>query len=205
MSEWGGVAALYDLQLPLERPALRTALDLADPLPQERLLDLGTGTAGVLRELARRHARPARVIGIDVSREMLARAPALPDGWELRLADARSLPFDDESFDVVTAAYLLHIVEETARPQIVRECARVLRAGGRLVTVTPAPPRSLLFARFLSVTGRPSGPFAGLRPLDPRPELSGCGFSVTGVRRVLRGYPSLCVLARRPEPSPTVA
>jgi ubiquinone/menaquinone biosynthesis C-methylase UbiE len=60
----------------LERRALATAADLAAPAKSERLLDVATGTGGLLRELSRRSARPAEVVGIDRSTSMLAVAAA---------------------------------------------------------------------------------------------------------------------------------
>jgi len=118
---------LYDPQLFLERPVLRSALDLADPGPNERLLDIATGTAGLLRELAPRTARPSVAIGVDRSPSMLAGAPVLPSGWRLLAADAERLPFTDGRFDVVTMAYLLHLLTRAGRGRVLREAARVLR------------------------------------------------------------------------------
>ena len=85
---------------------------------------------------------------------------------------------------------------------ILAELHRVLRAGGRLGVVTVAPPRSQLGAALSwpvrEAARRSRGALAGLRPLDPVPDLVGAGFRVTSQRRVDRGYPSLCVAAVRP-------
>lgn len=142
--DWDSRAAVYDWQLWLERPALAAALDLASTRPEERLLDLGTGTGALLRELARREERPHEAVGVDASAAMLARAPTLPAGWSLREADVTALPFPDASFEVVTAVYLLHVLERETRRGALVEARRVLAAGGRLVTVTPTAPRSAL-------------------------------------------------------------
>lgn len=195
---WHSVASVYDRQLALERPALRALLDLVSPLAGEGLLDVATGTAGVLRELRRRPGPPVRAVGLDSSPQMLAAAKDLPPEWELVHADARKLPFDDDSFDVATVAYLLHLVDRRDRDQILEEVARILRPGGRLATVTPALPRArlgrLLLKPVMAVAEASSGLAAGLRPLDPRSEL-GERFTVRRARWVNRGYPSLCVLA----------
>src|SRR5215216_311453 len=99
---------IYDWQLPLERAALATAAELAAVRPGERLLDLATGTGGLLRELVARGVRPGEAVGIDRSPSMFADARAsLPGGWSLVRGDARRPPFEDRSFDVVTACYLL--------------------------------------------------------------------------------------------------
>jgi ubiquinone/menaquinone biosynthesis C-methylase UbiE len=199
-SVWDRVSSRYDRQLWLERAAVRRALGLLAPQNQERVLDVGTGTGEVLRQLLR-HPGRREVIGIDLSEAMLARVPDLPAGWSVRVADARCLPFADGVFDAVTASYLLHVLPDADLPAVADEFRRVLRPGGRLVTVTPAvPPRGLL--RLLGIaldrlaTRRPSR-YGGLRALDARPALDRAGFEIVAVRWSLRGYLSICVLARR--------
>jgi SAM-dependent methyltransferase len=194
-SSWGRVAALYRWQLPLERPAL------AAPRRRDRVLDLGTGTAGLLAQLARAPEPPALAVGADCSAAMLARADPLPERWQLLRADASRLPFADDSFDLVTAAYLLHIVAPAQRARILAEAARVLSRHGRFVVVTPAEPRSsrgrALYAPFRWSGCRSRGLLAGFCPLDPRQDLERAGFVVRAVRFVDRGYRSWCVLASR--------
>ncbi len=199
-SSWDRAARFYDLQLWLERAALGVAIDMAEIGADDRLLDIGAGTGGLLRELAKRGAAPRDAIGVDVSPKMLARAPALPAGWRLARGDAAQLRLPDRSFDVVTATYLLHLLDPGKRAAVLTEVRRVLRSRGRLVVVTVAPPRSQMLARTLDRVFRPtragSGVLAGLRPLDPRPDLEEAGFAVQGTRRSCRGYPSLIVAAR---------
>jgi SAM-dependent methyltransferase len=203
VATWNRAARFYALQLRSERAALDAAVELAGAGREDRLLDVATGTGGFLRRLARRPSRPDRVVGIDASAAMLARAPGLPPGWELQQADARELPFPDASFDVAAACYLLHTLSVATRRRVLGEIARVLRQGGRLVTVTPAEPRGrvarALAAPLIAIARRSSGLLAGLRPLDPSPELLSAGFAVRSVQHVARGYPSLCVLAERVE------
>jgi ubiquinone/menaquinone biosynthesis C-methylase UbiE len=193
------VARLYDTQLWLERTALRAAIEMAEIGEEDRLLDLGTGTGALLGQLAEQRPAPREAVGVDTSAAMLARAPALPVGWQLLRADAGQLPFPDRSFDVLTTAYLLHLLDEPTRRAVLAEARRVLRPQGRLVAVTVAMPRSRALARALSpifhVAQRSSGVMAGLRPLDPRAELQSGGFSLQGVRRITRGYPSMITLA----------
>ena len=161
---------------------------MAAPTPETTLLDAGTGTGAVLRALATRAGRPRHVVGVDSSAAMLARVPPLPEGWHLQRADVAALPFDDASFDTATAVYLLHVLEPATRAAALAELRRVLRPGGRLVTVTSALPRRALL--------RPL--WAALRPLDPRPELVEAGFRLERARTVRAGYYSLCVRAQAP-------
>jgi ubiquinone/menaquinone biosynthesis C-methylase UbiE len=193
----GGVGLLgriYDWQLPLERAALAAAAELAAPSKSDRLLDVATGTGGLLRELSRRGRLPAEVVGIDRSRSMLAVALAngLPAGWRLLESDAESLPFQDERFDVVTACYLLHLLDREARARTIAELARVVVPGGRVVTVTVESRRPAARAALARLPKR-----SGLRPLDPSQDLRAAGLEPHRASFVRDGWPSLCVLAQR--------
>lgn len=198
---WSQLARRYDWQLPLERAALVAAIDLADAKHDDVVLDVGTGTGGLLRELARRPDRPRSAVGVDSSAAMLSAVPALSQDWSLEKADARELRFADGTFSLVTAAYLLHVVDAPARRQIISEVRRVLDPSGRFVAVTPTCPRTRLgrrlYSAFAGADDSPAGPSSALRPLDPRPELEAAQFTITDSRHVSRGYPSICVLAAR--------
>lgn len=100
------------------------------------VLDVGTGT-GDLAWLIRSQGHPAgRVVGVDLSAEMLAWAnrPGKADSPEWVLAGADRLPFGGGSFDGVVSAFVMRnlwvggVLEAS-----LREAARVLRPGGRLV------------------------------------------------------------------------
>jgi ubiquinone/menaquinone biosynthesis C-methylase UbiE len=185
---------LYDWQLPLERAALAAAAELAAPSESDRLLDVATGTGGLLRELSRRGRLPAEVVGIERSTSMLAVASGkgLPAGWMLVEGDAEALPFRDERFDVVTACYLLHLLDREARARTIAELARVALPGGRVVTVTVESRRPAVRAALARLPKR-----SGLRPLDPSHELRAAGLEPQRARFVRDGWPSVCVLAQR--------
>ena len=199
---WDRLSANYDRQLWLERRAVADAVALLSPRADDRCLDVGTGTGEVLRQLARRAPVPGTVIGIDASPGMLARVSALPPGWSVRGGDARHLDLPDASFDAASASYLLHLLGGAELAQVLAEIRRVLRPGGRLVTVTPAIPGRGI-ARPLAIgldalSRRQPDAYRGLRALDPRPALAQAGFRLEASRWNLRGYPSICVLVRRP-------
>lgn len=196
---WELIAHVYDWQLPLERPALNVALDLLDPTESERLLDVATGTGAVLRDLARRRRRPAEAVGVDLSSQMLAHAAPVPAGWQLVQGDVAALPFPDATFDVAAAAYVLHILDDSALARALAEIRRVLVARGRLVTITPTAPRGPLRRPYLATVAalaRVSPTALGLRPLDPSAALRRAGLEPVRRQYVASGYPSLCILAR---------
>lgn len=194
---WDEMAASYGRQLWLERRALRLLLELLEPRSHERLLDVATGPAPFLAELALRPDRPVEAVGIDSSPAMLERAPELPAGWRLEVADATALPFDDGSFDFVTASYLLHVMDPAERRTAIAEIARVLRPGGRIGTITVAPPRNpvtrALTAPLRAAAERSNGRLRGMRSHDPAPELAAAGLAEANRRTTLAGYPSLVV------------
>lgn len=198
---WDRLSSGYDRQLWFERSAVRTAVAMLDPAANARVLDVATGTGEVLRALARRPAPPRAVVGIDASARMLAHVGTLPAGWSLLAGDVRALPFGDCEFDVVTAAYVLQLLAPDDLACVTEEIRRVLRPGGRLGTVTPAvPARGLArpVARTLDrLADRGPERYLGLRALDPRAALVDVGLVVEAARWNVRGYPSVCVLARR--------
>ena len=95
--------------------------------------DLGAGTGFLTEELL---AHGARVIAVDQAEGMLAAlggklGAAAGDRLELRAGSAEALPLPDRSVDRVVANMFLHHVEDPAAA--LREAARVLRPGGRIV------------------------------------------------------------------------
>jgi SAM-dependent methyltransferase len=91
-----------------------------------RVLDAGSGRA----ELARLVAAP-EIVCVDAAPAAVEGARAA--GLEARLAQIESLPFDDESFDVVTCNWVLYHLVDPDRG--IAELARVLRPGGRFVGI----------------------------------------------------------------------
>jgi ubiquinone/menaquinone biosynthesis C-methylase UbiE len=122
-------------------------LDLLEWRGDERVLDVGCGRGLFLIGAARR-LTTGRAMGIDIwqAEDLSGNKPAAPldnariegmaDRVEVQTADARKLPFDDASFDVVLSSVALHnIYDAGERQTAVREIARVLKVGGRVLIV----------------------------------------------------------------------
>jgi trans-aconitate methyltransferase len=108
-------------------PALgQPVLDLLQPQPGERILDLGCGD-GVLTEKV--VAAGAQVVGVDSSAEMIA--AARQRGLDARQVDATSLTFDNE-FDAVFSNAVLHWIKDDPDAAIA-SAYRALRRPGRFV------------------------------------------------------------------------
>jgi SAM-dependent methyltransferase len=115
------------------------AIAILDPAPDHAVLAIGFGAGvGVALLAARLHA--GRVAGVDPSRVMLDEATrrnraAIKEGRvDLQLGTADALPWDDASFDGAIAVNSIQLWDPLEGS--VAEVARVLRPGGRLVTIT---------------------------------------------------------------------
>jgi 2-polyprenyl-6-hydroxyphenyl methylase/3-demethylubiquinone-9 3-methyltransferase len=95
------------------------------PLDGLLLLDLGCGKGRFARAI---QARGCRVVGLDISRAMLAEAC----GVERVLATVRRLPFPPRSFDGIIAVEVLEHLEVLSRGAVLAEARRVLRPDGFL-------------------------------------------------------------------------
>jgi ubiquinone/menaquinone biosynthesis C-methylase UbiE len=126
----------------------------------ERLLDVACGTGVVARLAAERVGASGAVTGADLNPDMIkvARSLAPPKGaitWQQ--ADAASMPFPDESFDVVLCQLGLQFVQD--RDAALREMRRVMAPGGRAMVSLPGPVAPL-FAAVDQVFARHLGPQA---------------------------------------------
>lgn len=132
------IAGRYDLITRLlsygnDRRWKRRLVRLAAPRRGERAIDLACGTGDIALLLA---AHGARVVGLDLTMAMLrlARGKTSPRAplW-LTAGDMMALPFGTASVDLVTVGYGLRNVPELA--PAIQEIARVLRPGGRLLSL----------------------------------------------------------------------
>ncbi len=108
---------------------------VADLRPGEIVLDLGSGAGADVLISARRVAPTGKAIGLDMTDEMLALARANAAAAGVENAEfvkgyLERLPIADDSIDVVISNCVINLSGD--KPQVIREAARVLRAGGRL-------------------------------------------------------------------------
>ncbi len=134
----------YDLQLPLERSALRAAASMAGPRAGGDVVDLAAGTGALARAIVRAAPRRRGLTLVDGSPRMLQRArarlrTAAPEA-RFVVADVRAVPLPDECADLVTIGYLLHLVDPGSRVRVLAEARRLLRPGGRLIVVVHGSP-----------------------------------------------------------------
>lgn len=127
-----------------------------------RLLDVACGSGLALQ---RAEARGAVCFGIDASEGLLAVAAERAPGASLALGDTAVLPYDDDTFDVVTCVNGVQYGGE----QTLEEVARVLRPGGRFGMAFWSDGRDFqrYFQAIESCSPPASGPTTALRLSDP--------------------------------------
>lgn len=186
-------APVYDLGAkPLERGRQR-AVERLDVDPDERVLLVGCGTGMDLEYLPPEASVTAVDLAPTMTRKTERRADRLGASVNTHVADARSLPFDDGTFDVVVLHLVLSVVPHPEA--VASEAARVLAPDGRVSIFdkfvdegeTPSlarravnPVARLLFADLNRALG-PMLADTGLEPAAREPFLGGL-YTVTVAR-----------------------
>jgi cyclopropane fatty-acyl-phospholipid synthase-like methyltransferase len=130
---------LLDIDSPFQRYRIEKVLQLYEPGPEERVLDLGCGWGTFCWALGH---RVAEIVGVDFSQKSIdlceeRLASSVIEGVSLLCADAQDTGLEAESFDLVIGADLVeHLYPEDSR-RVFAEAFRVLKKGGRLSLWTP--------------------------------------------------------------------
>lgn len=137
---WSGIYQGSSFHDHVIQQRLVRALALVDRVGGRRALDVGCGAGQFLVELAE---RDFEVAGVDLAEGMVeassSRLATLGLDADVRVANVERLPFDDGSFDVVTALGLIEYLPDPT--DALREFQRVLAPGGHLIVTAPNPVR----------------------------------------------------------------
>jgi demethylmenaquinone methyltransferase/2-methoxy-6-polyprenyl-1,4-benzoquinol methylase len=128
----------------------RAAVKMSAVQPGQKVIDCATGTGDLAIAFKRAVGTEGRVLGTDFCAEMLEHAPQKAGragmAIEFALADAQSLPYPDREFDVASIAFGIRNVDDPVR--CLKEMARVVRPGGRVVVLEFGQPHGFFGALF---------------------------------------------------------
>ncbi|QDU94420.1 bifunctional demethylmenaquinone methyltransferase/2-methoxy-6-polyprenyl-1,4-benzoquinol methylase UbiE [Lignipirellula cremea] len=147
---FGEIAPRYDLMnhllsMNVDRYWRWRTVRLAPPESDLPILDVCTGTGDLALAFHRQAGGKAKVIGADFCREMLAvgeqkkQKAGLGEEVTFVEADTQNLPFEDNRFQIVSVAFGLRNVADTARG--LEEMVRVCAPGGKVVVLEFSLPR----------------------------------------------------------------
>jgi demethylmenaquinone methyltransferase / 2-methoxy-6-polyprenyl-1,4-benzoquinol methylase len=186
------------------------------------VLDLGTGTGDLALTAARELKGEIRIFGLDFSLEMLRLARAKKkktsygDKTDYILGTALNPPFKEQAFDAVMTAFVLRNIPDLAL--FFLQAYRLLRPGGKLVSLDMFPPAPSLFSLFYSLYFYRLVPWIGaslgrdrnayqylsdsVRIFDPPEAISQlmhqAGFEGIKIERFLRGAVCLHIAQKSP-------
>jgi len=158
---WGARPADWALSEEQQLPTYEEALRHVDLLPGQAVLDVGCGV-GVFLELVA--ARGARAFGIDASEGLLDLARERVPEAELSLGDMESLPYADDTFDLVTGFNSFFFATDMLAA--LREAGRVAKPDAPVVVQVWGPHER----NDLEAMKNLARPFLPPRPADAPPE-----------------------------------
>lgn len=205
------LSQLYSFTVaPMERKPRLRGLELAAIQSQDKVLEVAVGPGAAFLEILKRVDKTNIVYGVDLSPKMLekARRTVAKAGFtnvNLRQGDARSLPFDDNSFDVLFNNFMLDLIPLDDMPVILNEFRRVLKNGGRLVLVNMSKDQQKItfYERLYQVTPVWLIPYlyGGCRPVLMAEHTRQAGFQDVRREFVKNIFPSEVVVGKKVERS----
>jgi ubiquinone/menaquinone biosynthesis C-methylase UbiE len=117
----------------LEKPAMDS--ELPESFSAQSVLCIGVGSGGELTEILKRN--PARVVGIDISEELMKIAASKHPSVEFRKMDMSAMDFPDATFDFVYSSLAFHYAPDW--DVLFKEVGRVLKPGGVVLFSTDNP------------------------------------------------------------------
>lgn len=166
---WDRIASGYDAtNTPSQMGIAEESLGRADVGPGTRLLDVAAGSGALAIPAAR---RGARVLAVDLSPVMLGLLEARARGEglhiETRVMDGHVLDLEDDGFDLAGSQFGVMLFPDM--PRGIREMARVVKPGGRVLVTAYGDPREIEFLGFLVDAVRSVRPAFDGPPMDPPP------------------------------------
>ena len=201
-SYYTSLAPWYDYLASSEKKYIKKGLDLLDPQPGERILEIGFGTGYAQQRIADA-VKEGFSLGLDLSLGMaaIAHEKLLRSGVGARASlvcsDSLPIPVGDYTMDGIFTSFTLELFDSPLIPDLLSECRRVLKSGGRLVAVSlskdvPLPWMGRLYETLHSRYPR----LLDCRPIPLKDLLTGSGFEIQYYEIVkMWGLPVITALA----------
>jgi demethylmenaquinone methyltransferase/2-methoxy-6-polyprenyl-1,4-benzoquinol methylase len=145
------LSSIYDLLASSEKHFIRRGLSLLDPQEGESFLEIGSGTGYAQLYVAAKVGK-GKSIGLDLSSGMCQIAKSkliregLSDQANIIRSDTLPIPFKTGIFDGVFTSFTLELFDTPHIPEVLGECRRVIKPGGRLVLVALSKDQPLTWA-----------------------------------------------------------
>jgi demethylmenaquinone methyltransferase/2-methoxy-6-polyprenyl-1,4-benzoquinol methylase len=187
-----------------ERALIVQGLQYLDTQEGEKVLEIGPGTGYALAQLARSAGTSGKACGVDLSGRMCLRARvrlAAASGCPktlLSCADAVFLPLPTGVMDAIFMAFTLELFDTPEIPQVLAECRRVLKPGGRLgvVVMSMSDGKPSLVLRLYEWAHHAMPNTVDCRPILAEEALQQAGFEIASVCiRSLWGLPVKVMIA----------
>lgn len=180
-------ATNYDAGTGFEAEHHDEALRLADVQEGQHVLEIAAGTGRATVGLAMAVGKTGKVDALDLSEAMLSQAQAklerleLSDRVQFKQGNARALPYPDETFDLVYNGYMFDLIPLDGFLPILKEMARVLKPGRKLVLLNMSKPdeRKTFFEKIYE---------RGWAVMPCRPVLMSSYLELAGFRDIQRLY-----------------
>jgi len=205
------ISQVYDLLADRSEDPIRQAgLKILNAGRGEKVLEIGSGTGHCLVALARAVGATGKVYGLDLSDGMLGlarenlRQGGLDDQVELTCGDAARIPFASDIVDAIFMSFTLELFDTPEIPQVLAECQRVLRPGGRIVVAGMSKEGEGAVMRHVFEWTHEHFPnFMDCRPIFVRRELETAGFRINSVVQRTMWVPVEIVLASKKDQAAT--
>ncbi|MCA9070511.1 MAG: methyltransferase domain-containing protein [Planctomycetaceae bacterium] len=200
------IAKVYDLLAEhSEQPMRDKGIALLSAQPGERVLEIGFGTGHCIVELAKAVGSEGRVFGIDISDQMVEVAngrceEAGVSAWtELSQGDAADLTYEDDTFDAIFSSFTLELFDTPEIPDVLKECYRVLKPGGRIVDVSVSKEgKQGVFSSIYEWSHKHFPNLVDCRPIHVQKAIEAAGFTVEKSQIESMWVPVEIILGRKP-------
>ncbi len=201
-SYYSSLSGIYDLVASSEKRFIRLGLALLYPQPGERILEIGFGTGYAQQHIAR-SVESGISVGLDLSSGMAQVAQkrlsslGILDQVGLAQSDTMPIPFQGGFFDGIFTSFTLELFDSPHIPEVLSECRRVLKPGGRLVIVSLSKDRPLgLMGRMYESFHDRFPKLADCRPIPVRHLVKEAGFEIhESMEYKMWGIPVIIVTA----------